>query len=92
MHRLILFLMIGSLFSCSSASSKKVIGPNSREAYFVKCAPLALDDCYEEAIRLCPTGYNFLDKNNNSSSVTMPMGGMFFTSSGPNTILIDCKY
>lgn len=77
--------------SCSSASYDQIKGPDNQDAYSIKCAPLAINDCYNEATKLCPGGYSILDKGNSSSSMTVPMGSFLAGFSGPNHMLIGCK-
>lgn len=51
-------------------------GPGGGEAYSVKCGVAVLDACYEEAAKVCPSGYDIADKQ---------------TLRGPNVLLVECK-
>ena len=42
----------------------------------VKCGAAVLDACYEEAAKVCPSGYDIADKQ---------------TLRGPNVLLVECK-
>ncbi len=52
------------------------MGPGGGEAYSVKCGAAVLDACYEEAAKVCPSGYDIADKQ---------------TLRGPNVLLVECK-
>lgn len=79
-----------SLAAC--ATSKPLQGPNGGTAYFIKCGSAVIDACYEEAAKVCPTGYIFVDKQNNSNAVALSNGaGGFNVIRGPNTMLVECK-
>lgn len=68
-----------ALLLCACATSKPVQGPNGGTAYFIKCPAGAVDFCYEEAAKVCPSGYTLADKQ----------GPGFMRS--PNTLLVECK-
>lgn len=88
--RLILMAGVAMLTAC--ASSKQIQGPNGKPAYFVKCGSAAIDACYEEAAKVCPSGYTFLDRQNNPNAVAVPtVGGGFMMARGPNQMLVECK-
>jgi hypothetical protein len=67
------------------------MGPSGRPAYYVKCPAAAIDKCYEEAARVCPRGYAFVDRGSNVPGVVVPVGNAFVFGRGPNTMLVECK-
>lgn len=56
--RSVLFLTV-ALAGCGGASAEAVNTPSGRKGYTVECEDPS--DCYAEAGRLCPGGYNILD-------------------------------
>lgn len=79
------------LILTSCATSKEIPGPNGTPAYLISCGNAVIEQCYEEAARICPRGYVFLDKNGNQSAVLMPVGGGFMAVPGRNKMLVSCK-
>lgn len=56
----LLMLLSSVLLACGGgAESRPVTTPSGRPGYTVSCEDPA--DCYEEAGKLCPTGYDILD-------------------------------
>ncbi len=80
---------VSALLGC--ATSKTIHGPNGQPAYFIKCGSAVIDVCYEEAAKVCPNGYTFLDRENNPNAMILPAGSGFMVARGPNTMLIQCK-
>ncbi|MDP2322646.1 MAG: hypothetical protein Q8N51_01275, partial [Gammaproteobacteria bacterium] len=62
-------LMAGFLAACGGASSREINTPGGSRGYVVECADPA--DCYEEAGRLCASGYRVVD----SGTHTAPTAG-----------------
>ena len=92
--RSILSLTLTSLLAfvaTGCATSKAMMGPNGKQAYFVRCPGGAIDTCYEEAAKVCPRGYVFADKGNNAPGVLVPVGNLLVAGRGPNTMLVECK-
>lgn len=73
------------------ATSKPVMGPSGKQAFFIKCGSAALDACYEKAATVCPQGYAFADKGADGAAMIMPVGGNLMAVRGPNTMLVECK-
>lgn len=84
-------LSIAAIVVTGCATSKQIIGPNGKPAYFVKCGSARVDLCYEEAARVCPTGYTFLDQNNNGIGAALPVGNMMMFARGPQSFLVECR-
>lgn len=86
-------LMIATvLLLAACATSKAIQGPNGGTAYFIKCGSAAIDACYEEAAKVCPKGYSFVDKQTNPNAMVLPNGaGGYNVMRGPNTMLVECK-
>lgn len=47
-----------------------------------------IDKCYEEAAKVCPTGYVFLDKDSNGNGVFVPTENSLAIVRGPISLLI----
>ena len=73
------------------ATSKPMQGPNGGVAYFIKCGSAVIDACYEEAAKVCPSGYAFVDRQSNPNGVIVPTGAGAAFVRGPNTMLVECK-
>ena len=89
--RALTFLLTLLPLLAGCATSKPITGPSGKRAYFVKCPAAAIDKCYEEASRVCPSGYTLADKGSNSPGVVVPVGGIFVAGRGPNTMLVECR-
>lgn len=73
-------------------TSKPIQGPNGGTAYYIKCGSAVIDACYEEAAKVCPKGYTFVDKQANPNGAAVPTaGGGFIMARGPNSMLVECK-
>lgn len=79
------------VFLASCATSKPIQGPSGRTAYFIKCGSAVIDACYEEAAKVCPTGYTFVDQQTNPNAMVVPAGSGFMMARGPNSMLVECK-
>lgn len=57
--------IITALILSGCASSSKVTTPSGNQGYFVECNGLAVSMryCYEKAAKLCPNGYELIDKD-----------------------------
>jgi len=84
-------LMLVTLVLGGCATSHPIKGPNAKTAYVVKCASSTIDACYEKAAEVCPAGYTMLDRNSNPSGMLVPAGKSMLYSSGPSTLLVECK-
>ena len=78
-----------ALLGC--ATSRPIKGPSGNTAYVIKCGSARIDLCYEEAAKVCPTGYISADRQDNANVAIVPMGRGFMMARGPNTMLIECK-
>jgi hypothetical protein len=79
------------LFLVGCATSKPIQGPNGTQAFFIKCGSAAIDACYEEAAKLCPKGYDMVDRQTNPNAMMVPTGNSLMAVRGPNSMLIECK-
>jgi len=85
-------IIVAALSLTACATSKPIQGPNGVTAYFIKCGSAVIDACYEEAAKVCPNGYTFVDKQNNPNAVALSNGaGGFNVIRGPNSMLVECK-
>lgn len=85
-------IIVAALSLTACATSKPIQGPNGGTAYFIKCGSAVIDACYEEAAKVCPNGYTFVDKQNNPNAVALSNGaGGFNVIRGPNSMLVECK-
>ncbi len=88
-HLIILACICVTLTGC--ASSRTIQGPNGKEAHSIRCGSAVIEACYEEAAKLCPKGYTFLDRGGNPNAVVLPAGNGLMVARGPNQMLIECK-
>lgn len=59
------------------ASSSQVMGPSGKVNHSIRCGAQLIDSCYEEAARVCPNGYDVVDRPTRHI--------------GPNRMLVECK-
>jgi len=85
-----IFLQVTLLIS-GCATSKSIQGPNGSQAYLISCGSAVIEQCYEEASKVCPGGYIFLDRNNNPNTVIMPIGNSYMVVRGRNKMFVECK-
>lgn len=83
--------LCSAAFLVGCATSKPIMGPNGKQAFFIKCGSAVMDACYEEAAKVCPQGYAFADKGGDGATMAMPVGGGFMAVRGPTTMLVECK-
>lgn len=49
--------------ACAGSSSHRIVGPDGRESYRIKCHP-DIDDCWEEAGKVCgASGYDVVSQS-----------------------------
>lgn len=84
-------VLSGASVLAGCATSKPIMGPSGKQAFFIKCGSAVIDACYEEAAKVCPQGYAFADKAANPNGMLMPVGGSLMMARGPNTMLVECK-
>jgi len=68
-------------------SPQELKGPNGRTAYSMSCGS-QLDACYHKAKKVCPNGYDILDRA--SGTVAAPYGGAMGATQQYN-LSIECK-
>ncbi len=90
MVRISVYAVFLALLS-ACATSKPIQGPSGGIAYFIKCGSAVIDACYEEAAKVCPKGYEFVDRQANPNVMIVPAGSGFLMARGPNTMLVECK-
>lgn len=91
--------MIKLISSCASALlllgcatvSEPMSGPNGGSAYFIKCGSAMLQKCYEQAAKVCPSGYAVVDNQGNPNAMVTQSGGMPMVVRGPNQLMVECK-
>lgn len=44
------------------ALSKQVMGPSGKVNNSIRCGAMLIDQCYEEAARFCPKGYDVVNR------------------------------
>lgn len=90
-----LVIIIPLLFGCATA--KFITGPNGQPAYYISCnGGLSIIKCYKKATKVCPVGYNILDKTlTQGQAMYVPAVGMYPGGVIPGNvqqgILIQCK-
>lgn len=64
MKSLILLSALMLVAACNTTSAREFKAPDGRTAYLVQCDTVALSmaDCYAEATRICPAGYELLNR------------------------------
>ena len=82
-------LIAVALAAC--VTTKPMQGPSGSNAFFIKCGSAEIDKCYEEAAKVCPSGYTFADRQSNPNGVIVPVGNSLLMAHGPNTMLVECK-
>jgi len=75
---------------CASVTPSQFIGPNGKTAYSMRCSGLGrtLDECYQKAGLLCPSGYNIIE---NSSSTVAMMNQGAMVAAPRRDMAIECK-
>jgi hypothetical protein len=73
------------------ATSRPIQGPNGTQAFFIKCGSAVIDACYEEAAKVCPKGYDVVDRQANPNAMIAPAGNSLMVVRGPNSMFIECK-
>lgn len=79
------------ILASGCATSKQMQGPNGGTAYFIKCGSAALDACYAEATKVCPSGYTFADRVTNAGGMAVPVGASVAFVPAPHTMLVECR-
>lgn len=90
MKPVLIFLLLPLMLS-ACATSKAIQGPNGGTAYFIKCGSAVVDACYEEAAKVCPNGYTFVDQQTNPNAMAVATGNNVILARGPNSMLVECK-
>ncbi len=88
MKKLLIVLVLVLLNGC--AITKQIKTPNGNDGYYISCNGLAvsISVCYEKAAKLCPKGYEIIDKNNNSGVAITPHAIGSMSKKG---IFIECS-
>lgn len=68
-------VLAAALTGC--ASSSPVMGPSGKTNHSITCGAMLMDQCYAEAAKLCPKGYDVVDRPTRHI--------------GPNRMLVECK-
>lgn len=50
-----------------------------------------LQKCYEQAAKVCPSGYAVVDNQGNPNAMVTQSGGMPMVVRGPNQLMVECK-
>ena len=90
MKAIIPLLFTVLLASCASIEPNQFVGPDGNTAYSMKCSGLGrtLDDCYQKAGELCPSGYKIV--NLTLETVIVPSGDSVIAAPKRN-LAIECK-
>lgn len=70
MNLIIMFVSIFLLSACATTSDKIVL-PNGKQGVAVRCEEF-LKDCYREAGKSCPAGYEIIEKTT-SANLLVPV-------------------
>lgn len=60
MNKIITLLACSALTGCASYYDKPMTGPNNRPAWQAACSYTSWNDCYAQADKRCPSGYDIL--------------------------------
>jgi len=71
---------------CSTVSTTKVVGPNGKPAYALRCSDMG--ECMVKAGETCPSGYAVLD--NRAGQTAVPLNGSVFMMTDHN-LSVECK-
>ena len=79
-----------ALTSCATPQVERTVGTDGGETYTLRCSGVRYiwNDCYDEAERLCPEGYQVLEQLGEA-----PTRGMFWGALIPNSVqelAIEC--
>lgn len=71
------------LASCATPQVVRAVGANGDETYTLRCSGVRYiwNDCYDEAERLCPEGYEVLEQLGEA-----PTRGIFWGALIPNSV------
>ncbi len=85
-----LVVIIFLIFGCASVNPIPFKGPNSKDAYSMKCSGFgrSWEDCFVKAGELCPAGYNVISQT--SGTLAVPVGGSVMAAP-KQALAIECK-
>lgn len=88
---LVVFVGYVLLTGCAPIQPNQFSGPNGRPAYSMLCSGMGrtLDQCYQKAGELCPTGYTVVGSETGTVGVPLATGGMLIAPR--HTLAIECK-
>lgn len=82
-----LLLTIGALLACAGASSTKV----GRDTFAIDCHT-SRKNCYQEAAKVCPYGFDIADSSDKQGAIVTPVGdSAVVTPTYQGEMLVRCK-
>lgn len=72
-------------------TTKIINGPNGQPAQFIKCGSSHIENCYEEAAKLCPKGYDTVTQRDNPNATVAPVGAGYVVAHGRASMMVQCK-
>jgi hypothetical protein len=69
----------------------KFTGPHGQQAYLMQCSGMlrSIEGCKERAEKLCPTGYEVVDRPTGVPGLQQMAGGMLIVPD--KTLAVECK-
>lgn len=79
-----------SISACAPVDPQLTTGPSGNTAYTMKCSGMGrtLEDCFVEAGKLCPAGYDVVNQSTGTRMV--PINGALYASRD-DSLTIECK-
>lgn len=81
-------LALLALTGCAAVAPEPFQGPSGKQAYSMKCGRDWIN-CYNDAGRLCPNGYNIIDQST-GNPVLVPVGNSVAAVSKKH-MAVECK-
>lgn len=100
---ILLILLSGAMISCATFSSPPTHTADNKPIHHIDCTgkTTTLDQCYQQAARICPHGYNVISTKAHSSYDRIPIlplllpikliGKMSESAAGKKGISVSCN-
>lgn len=89
MRRALVAVCVLAITGCSTAVNIKT--PDNKDGYVVKCKNDSIEDCYNTASRVCPSGYEVISNTLGSANSAIKAGQIIVVDNSPNQFVIQCK-
>jgi hypothetical protein len=88
--RNVCFVFAALALASACASSTPVRTPSGKPGLQVHCGS-RVEDCYDEARRMCPAGYYQVDRKGQVVEVAETPSGPVAFPTGDHEVLVECK-